>query len=83
MANTTTAFPQPFSFQIQFDRGIVLGVGHSFVYQGTYKDQEVAVKRIVSNPSITEDDDNLKAQMHLAHENVLKIVTIEENADFR
>jgi hypothetical protein len=37
----------------------------------------------VSNPSITEDDDNLKAQMHLAHENVLKIVTIEENADFR
>lgn len=75
-------YPKPFSNKIQYNRKDVLGEGNSIVYHGTYEDKEVAVKRIVLRPSLNEERE-FKAQLKLNHQNVLKIITVEQDADFR
>ena len=75
-------YPKPFSNKIQYERKDVLGEGNSIVYRGTYEDEEVAVKRIVLGPSLNEDRE-FKAKLKLNHQNVLKILTVEQDADFR
>ncbi|XP_046633952.1 serine/threonine-protein kinase/endoribonuclease IRE1-like isoform X2 [Daphnia pulicaria] len=84
MANAVTPVSNRFPHQIQFDRKKVLGEGNSsVVYKGSYENQNVAVKRIVLNPSINGDDENFEARMKLDHENVLKLLAVEEDRDFR
>jgi hypothetical protein len=75
-------YPIPFSQKIQYEKKDVLGEGNSIVYRGTYEDNEVAVKRIVLRPSQNEDRE-FKAQLKLNHQNILKILTVEQDADFR
>ncbi len=75
-------YPKPFSNKIQYQRKDVLGEGNSIVYRGTYEDEEVAVKRIVLRPSLNEDRE-FKAQLKLNHQNVLKILIVEQDDDFR
>lgn len=75
-------YPKPFSNKIQYERKDVLGEGNSIVYRGTYEDNKVAVKRIVLRPSLNEDRE-FKAQLKLNHQNILKILTVEQDADFR
>jgi len=83
MANATSASSNRFLDKIQFNRKVVLGEGNSIVYEGTYGGKNVAVKRILLNPSITGDCDNFEAQMKLDHENVLIILAVEVDRDFR
>lgn len=77
-----SAYPKPFSKKIHYERKDVLGEGNSIVYRGTYEEEEVAVKKIVLRPSLNEDRE-FKAQLKLNHQNVLKILTVEQDADFR
>ena len=78
----SVAYPKPFSNEIQFDRNEVLGRGNSVVYRGTYKGLPVAVKRIVVD-LLSKEDREIRTQVKLDHENVLKIVTVEQDLDFR
>jgi hypothetical protein len=75
-------YPKPFSNKIQYERKNVIGEGNSIVYRGTYEDNEVAIKRIVLRPSLNEDRE-FNAQLKLTHQNILKILTVEQDADFR
>ena len=83
MANALCASSKRIQNKIQFNRKIVLGIGNSVVFQGKYQGQKIAVKRILLNPSNTEDDENLKTHTKLDHENVLKILIVEDDLDFR
>jgi hypothetical protein len=81
-AAENSPYPKPFSNKIKYERKDVIGEGISIVYRGTYEDNKVAVKRIVLRPSLNEDRE-FKAQLKLNHQNVLKILTVEQDADFR
>ncbi len=83
MSNTVSPSSVRVSHKIQFDRKKVLGEGNSVVYRGAFEGKEVAVKRIVVNPNITGDGDNCEAQKKLTHENVLQILAVESDLDFR
>jgi hypothetical protein len=81
-AAENSPYPKPFSNKIQYERKDVLGEGNSIVYRGTYEDNKVAVKRIMIRPSLNEDRE-FNAQLKLTHQNILKILTVEQDADFR
>jgi hypothetical protein len=76
------AYPKPFSNEIKFDRNEVLGIGNSVVFHGTYNGLPVAVKRIEVF-KLSKEDREIRTQVKLDHENVLKIVTVEQDLDFR
>jgi predicted Ser/Thr protein kinase len=72
---------KPFTNKILINRKKILGEGSSaVVYQGTYKDQEVAVKRIELEKSLTEEFTRHKK---IQHKNVLKMLAVEHDKDFR
>lgn len=73
-----------FSGRINIDRKKLIGNGNfATVYAGIYGEQPIAVKRIlVENVSIYQERD-LKLQSTLDHENVLKVLTVEQDTDFR
>ena len=81
-SSSRSTYPKPFSGKIKYDRNDVLGEGNSTVYRGTYKSKDVAVKRIVLQPS-TSADREFTTQTKLDHQNVLKILTVEQDPDFR
>ena len=74
----------PLSGKIKFDRKKLLGKGgFADVYEGTYEEKPVAVKRIlVTNLNISLERE-INLQPRLQHENVLKILTVEQDDDFR
>ena len=81
---------KPLSGKIKFEKDdsgerIVLGESNSFVYRGTFDGKTVAVKRILKSnkSSSTEVDREIEAQIDLNHENVVKMITAEEDVDFR
>ena len=78
-------YPKPFSGEIKFERENVLGASNSSVYRGTFDGKTVAVKRILKSnkSSLTEVDREIAAQIHLNHQNVVKMMTAEEDDDFR
>ena len=86
-------YPKPFSGKIKFDSGDVLGDSKSPVCRGTFDGQTVAVKQIWKKQvktsradvetSLTEVDREIEAQIHLKHENVVKMITAEEDKNFR
>ena len=56
--------------------------GYSYVLPGTYKDQIVAVKRIQLLDA-TEDNEVKVMQQILDHPNIVKLLHVENNDDFR
>ena len=78
-------YPKPFSGEIKFEKRNVLGESNSPVYRGTFDGKTVAVKRILKSneSSLTEVDREIAAQIHLNHRNVVKMITAEEDDDFR
>ena len=62
----------------------VLGASNSSVYRGTFDGKTVAVKRIERRyPSSPIEDREIKAQIHLNHRNVVKMIAAEQDVDFR
>ena len=55
--------------------------GYSHVFAGTYKDQVVAVKRILLLNAT--DDNEVKVMQQLDHPNIVKLLHVENNDDFR
>ena len=83
IAREALQFPS-LSKKIQLDRKNVLGQGNSIVFRGTYMGHEVAVKRIMLDPSSSSiEDREVASQIKLHHKNVLKIFAVTQNADFR
>lgn len=59
----------------------VLGEGgYGHVFRGSYEGQDVAIKRIIESRAEIRE---FKAQMKLEHDNVLKILTVEQDDNFR
>lgn len=66
---------------IAFDPKIRLGQGgYSSVFAGTWKNQEIAVKRV---ESIDTEDKEEKALRQLTHSNVVKLLEIESDNAFK
>ena len=78
-------YSKPFSGEIKFEKRNVLGASNSPVYRGTFDGKTVAVKRILKSneSSLTEVDREIAAQIRLNHQNVVKMITAEEDDDFR
>jgi serine/threonine protein kinase len=68
---------------IEFDRNKVLGIGgFATVYEGTWRETKVAVKRILVGHAATNEQEE-KALKMLDHTNVIKLFHMEEDQDFR
>ncbi|XP_046460949.1 cyclin-dependent kinase 1-like [Daphnia pulex] len=65
----------------EIDKGNILGEGQSCVFRGTYWNKTVAIKRMVKTPSLT--DDEFEFQKILKHKNVLSILAVLDDLDFR
>ncbi len=60
-----------------------LGMGSfAIVFLGSYKGKEVAVKRIEID-RVDPDDREVKLQIDLEHDNVLKILSVDEDEDYK
>jgi serine/threonine-protein kinase/endoribonuclease IRE1 len=55
--------------------------GSSFVFAGTYKGKDVAVKRI--QLLVAAEDNEVKVMQKLDHPNIVKLLHVEKNDDFR
>jgi hypothetical protein len=71
---------KPRTTKIKFNRETVLGEGNSIVYQGTYEDRKVAVKRIELERSLTHE---FTLHNKIKHDNVLKLIVVEHDDNFR
>ena len=77
-------YSKPFSGEIKFERENVLGTSNSTVFRGTFNGQSVAVKRIERRyPPSPGEDREIEAQIHLNNPNVVKMITAEEDDNFR
>jgi serine/threonine protein kinase len=66
-----------------YNKKDVLGMGsYGIVFSGFHRDRKVAVKRIEVH-RLNPEDREVKMQMKLEHENVLKMLTVEKDDDFR
>ena len=69
---------------IAFDPKIRLGQGgYSSVFAGTWKNQEIAVKRVESIDTEDTEDKEEKALRQLTHENVVKLLDVESDNSFK
>ncbi|KAI9561484.1 hypothetical protein GHT06_012442 [Daphnia sinensis] len=76
-------FPKPWSGNIEVNKGDVLGKGgFGIVYRGTYNGETIAVKKIMLE-NVDKHNREVTLQIQLDHENVLKILTVEQSDDFR
>ena len=78
-------YPPRFSGQIKINRSKILGKGgYGTVYEGIYANERVAVKRITVDSFRDKIlDREIRLQPTLNHVNVLKILAVEQNDDFR
>jgi serine/threonine protein kinase len=61
----------------------VLGRGtFGIVFRGSHQDKQVAVKRLELD-RLDQEDREVKLQIKLKHENVLKILAVDEDDDYR
>jgi predicted Ser/Thr protein kinase len=70
---------------VQFDRNNLIGKGrYGVVFRGTFKGEEVAVKRVQRMDSRTSNDrEVLNNQQLLNHPNIVMLKHYEEDEDFR
>ena len=81
MSGTLPQYPPNFSGKIKIFRNQQLGKGSSgMVFGGTYEGTEVAVKRIEHHQI---DSREVEMQTQLRHVNVVNILTVEDDDDFR
>lgn len=70
--------------ELSYSRQYVLGRGtFTVVHRGTYKGKEVAVKKVALERLVAGDDCNIKSQIDLLHTNVLKMLLVKEDKNFR
>ena len=81
MCSAPPRYPLNFSGQITIIRNEELGKGsYGKVFVGIYNGDRVAVKRIEHH---LVDNREVEVQIQLRHENVVNILTVEEDLDFR
>jgi serine/threonine protein kinase len=74
---------QSVSLSISIDRKKVLGKGaYGIVYEGTWRDRKVAVKRIQIE-NVENNKGEVEALQKLDHPNVVKLYHVESDSDFR
>ena len=56
--------------------------GYSYVFTGTYKDQKVAVKRILLLDAANDNEVKVMQQI-LDHPNIVKLLHVEDDENFR
>lgn len=77
-------YPLPISGEISYDRRMLLGKSPVFkVYKGNYKGEPVAVKRSKVEFAFRKFNREMELLPKLNHENVVKILTVEQDYDFR
>jgi predicted Ser/Thr protein kinase len=71
--------------EIKVNLGVKLGKGgYGVVFEGEWKNDKVAVKRIEKLPSAKGDEqEEEKALKKLEHPNVIKLLHVESDATFR
>lgn len=79
MSDGTNLLPD----QISYDRNEILGTGgFGTVFLGSYNGKQVAVKRIELQ-RLDPKDREVTLQKQLNHENVMAILAVEHDVDFR
>jgi serine/threonine protein kinase len=74
---------QSVSLSISIDRQKVLGKGrYGIVYEGTWMNRKVAVKRIQIE-NVENNKGEVEALQKLDHPNVVKLYHVESDSDFR
>jgi serine/threonine protein kinase len=74
---------QSVSLSISIDRQKVLGKGrYGIVYEGTWMNRKVAVKRIQIE-NVENNKGEVEALQKLDHPNVVKLYHVESDIDFR
>ncbi len=74
--------------EINMNRPLGEGIS-AYVFWGTFNGEEVAIKRILKRPSMTIiEDKTIKnreeyAMKQLNHENVLKLIHVEQDENFK
>ena len=75
---------------MNYDRKIPLGDGqYGYVFLGTFSGQKVAVKRILKGVDPEDEDEAVRTREETAmkklmeHENVLKLIHVEEDDNFK
>lgn len=68
---------------LTYSRKEILGIGaYAIVYRGVFKGITVAVKKIDLD-RLRSENTEIAVQQQLNHENILKIIHVEEDFDFR
>ena len=80
LSHRTDLESEPWSNKIHIN--FLLFQGNSSVYQGTYMDKQVAIKKEPILGSFVEDREIL-AQKKLNHRNVVKLLAVEHDQDYR
>jgi serine/threonine protein kinase len=78
-----TNFPVPWSGRIEKSSDKLGLGGFGVVFRGTFNNEEVALKRTQFSLGCESADREIEVQSQLSHENVLKILAVEVDNDFR
>ena len=77
-----SGYPKAFSGRIKWNRSNVIQKGaFGLVFLGDYDDKIARVKRIAEHR--VQQERNIDLQVSLKHENIVKLLTVEYDEDFR
>ena len=70
--------------KLTIDRAKILGTGkYGIVYEGVWGENQVAIKRIPIDNVATSNEREVNALKKFDHENVIKLLHVEEGKDFK